>query len=185
MKSLSYRVVKSNIFRSDFRYVTEYFAANRKAKEGQNPQYNISLNHLKHTREFAELMDAITSSDWFSEIPNIIDERGDKEVFTVMFDQAEARGLAIGEARGLAIGEARGIAIGEARGRIIGEIIGTIRILYEDVHLSPEEILHKIIEKFSLKETDAKSYVEKALGVKLSESDLTAMEEPSSSSSRI
>ena len=177
MKSLSYRVVKSNIFRSDFRYVTEYFAANRKAKEGQNPQYNISLNHLKHTREFAELMNAITSSDWFSEIPNIIDERGDKEVFTVMFDQAEARGLAIGEARG--------IAIGEARGRIIGEIIGTIRILYEDVHLSPEEILHKIIEKFSLKETDAKSYVEKALGVKLSESDLTAMEEPSSSSSRI
>ena len=169
MKSLSYRVVKSNIFRSDFRYVTEYFAANRKAKEGQNPQYNISLNHLKHTREFAELMDAITSSDWFSEIPNIIDERGDKEVFTVMFDQAEARGL----------------AIGEARGRIIGEIIGTIRILYEDVHLSPEEILHKIIEKFSLKETDAKSYVEKALGVKLSESDLTAVEGPAFSSSRL
>ena len=90
-------------------------------------------------------------------------------MFTVMFDQAEARGL----------------AIGEARGRIIGEIIGTIRILYEDVHLSPEEILHKIIDKFSLKETDARSYVEKALDIKMSESDLTAVEEPASSSSRL
>ena len=69
----------------------------------------------------------------------------------------------------------------EARGRIIG----TIRILYEDVHLSPREILHKIIEKFSLKETHAKSYVEKALGVKLSESDLTVVEKSASCPSKL
>ena len=168
---------KVKMFQSDFRYVAEYFVANRKAKEGQNSQYNISLEHLENAREFAELMNAITNSKRFSEIPKIIKERGGKEVYTVMFDQAEARG----EARGISIGEARG----EARGISMGEIIGSIRTLYEDVNLSPREILQKIIKKFSLKKDDAKSYVEKTLDIKMCESDLTAVEEPASSSSRL
>ena len=188
---------KVKMFQSDFRYVAEYFVANRKAKEGQNSQYNISLEHLENAREFAELMNAITNSKRFSEIPKIIKERGGKEVYTVMFDQAEARGEARGisigeargEARGISIGEARGISIGEARGEArgisMGEIIGSIRTLYEDVNLSPREILQKIIKKFSLKKDDAKSYVEKTLDIKMCESDLTAVEESASSSSRL
>ena len=46
-------------FQSDFRYVAEYFVANRKRKEGLEPQITITLEHLKHVEEFIELMNAI------------------------------------------------------------------------------------------------------------------------------
>ena len=96
--------------------------------------------------EFAELMNAITNSDRFSSIPKIAKERGEKAVYTLMFDAAEARG--------------------EAR----GEIRGTIRTCYEDFQLSPMEILRKIMDRFSLEEKDAKTYVEETLGVTLGSS---------------
>ena len=143
-------------FTSDFRYVAEYFVANRRMKEGQEPQYTITLEHLKHVEEFAELMNAITNSDRFSSIPKIAKERGEKAVYTLMFDAAEARG------------EARGIAKGEIR--------GTIRTCYEDFHLSPMEILRKIMDRFSLEEKDAKTYVEETLGVTLGSSTPTLAE---------
>ena len=78
-------------------YAAEYFVANRRMKEGQEPQYTITLEHLKHVEEFAELMNAITNSDRFSSIPKIAKERGEKAVYTLMFDAAEARGEARGE----------------------------------------------------------------------------------------
>jgi len=90
-------------------------------------------------------------------------------VFTIMFDEAEARGIAKGEA----IGEARG----EARGKMMGAIEEAIRIYHDDLHLSPMMVLQKIIYRFSLKETDARKYVEETLGVNLSES-ATVMAEP-------
>ncbi len=139
-------------FTSDFRYVAEYFVANRRMKEGQEPQYTITLEHLKHVEEFAELMNAITNSDRFSSIPKIAKERGEKAVYTLMFDAAEARG--------------------EAR----GEIRGTIRTCYEDLQLSPMEILRKIMDRFSLEEKDAKAYVEETLGVTLESSTPTLAE---------
>ncbi len=98
-------------------------------------------------------------------IPKIVKERGEESVFTIMFDEAEARGIAKGE------------AIGEARGETRGEIRGTIRTCYDDFHLSPIEILQKIINKFSLQETDARKYVEETLGVTLGES-ATVLAEP-------
>ena len=74
-------------------------------------------------------------------------------MYTLMFDAAEARG--------------------EAR----GEIRGTIRTCYEDFHLSPMEILQKIMDRFSLEEKDAKTYVEETLGVKLNQSTLVMAED--------
>jgi len=58
---------------------------------------------------------------------------------------------------------------GEARGEARGKIKGTIMICYEDLHLSPIEIIQKIITRFSLPETDARKYVEETLGVTLGE----------------
>ena len=143
-------------FTSDFRYVAEYFVANRMVKEGQEPQYTITLEHLKHVEEFAELMNAITNSDRFSQIPKIAKERGDKNMYTLMFDLAEERG--------------------EARGKAKGKIEGAISTYYEDYHLSPMEIIQKIIGKFSLDEKDAKNYVEETLGVTLDSSAPTMAE---------
>ena len=51
--------------------------ANRMKKEGKEPKYTITLDHLKHVEEFVELMNAITNSDRFSMIPKIVKERGE------------------------------------------------------------------------------------------------------------
>ena len=91
-------------FRSDFRYVAEYFVASRKRKEGMKPEFSITFEHLKHVEEFIELMNAVTNSDRFSVLPKLIKERGGDTMMTILFDEAEARG----EKRGIAIGEARG-----------------------------------------------------------------------------
>ena len=63
-------------FKSDFRFVAEYFVANRKRKEGKEPVMETSLEHLKHVEEFIELMNAITNSDRFSYLPEVMKERG-------------------------------------------------------------------------------------------------------------
>ena len=72
--------------------------------------------------------------------------------------------------------EERGEARGEARGVAKGEIRGTIRTYYEDYHLSPTEILQKIMKRFTLEEKDAKTYVEETLGVTLESSAPTLAE---------
>ncbi len=114
-------------FRSDFRYVAEYFVASRKRKEGLKPEFSITVEHLKHVEEFIELMNAITNSERFSVLPKLMKERGGDTMMTILFDEAEARGekrgISIGEARG----EKRGISIGEARGEKRGIAIGEAR----------------------------------------------------------
>ena len=65
----------------------------------------------------------------------------------------------------------------EARGKMMGAIEEAIKIYHDDYHVSPMEILQKIITRFSLQETDARKYVEETLGVKLGE-PATVMAEP-------
>ena len=89
-------------FKSDFRFVAEYFVANRTRKEGKEPVMETSLEHLKHVEEFIELMNAITNSDRFSYLPEVMKERGEDTMMTILFDEAEKRGEARGEARGKA-----------------------------------------------------------------------------------
>ena len=126
-------------FQSDFRYVAEYFVANRKRKEGLEPQITITLEHLKHVEEFIELMNAITNSDRFSSLPKLIKERGDEAVYTILFDEAEER----------------------------GEIKGTIKLYNDEMGLSPQEIVAKIMNRYpSLKESEAKQYVKNTLSIK-------------------
>ena len=141
------------MFKSDFRYVAEYFVASRKKKEGLTPEFTITLDHLKHVEEFIELMNAITNSSRFSSLPKLIKERGGDNMMTILFDEAEARG------------EARGKAIGEARGKAIGEIIGAIRLYHDEMNLMPAEIIKKIMVRFNLKRAEAEKYVEETLGL--------------------
>ena len=166
-------------FQSDFRFVAEYFVATRKKKEGVEPTFTIGLEHLKHVEEFIELMNAITNSDRFSRLPKLINERGENTMMTILFDEAEARGQARGEAigqtrgeaigeargqaRGEAIGEARGQARGEAIGQARGEVMGAIRIYATEMHLSPSEIVQKIMTRFSFEQEEAEQFVSSVL----------------------
>lgn len=94
-----------NSFKSDFRYVAEYFVANRKRNEGQIPEFMITAEHLKHVEEFVELMNAITNSDRFSYLPKLYKERGGGSMYTILFDEAEERGEKRGEKKGEKKGE--------------------------------------------------------------------------------
>ena len=58
-----------------------------------------------------------------------------------------------------AAAEARGKAIGEAQ----GEIKGTIKLYHEEMGLAPQEIIIRIMKRFSLDEETARTYVETTL----------------------
>lgn len=140
------------LFRSDFRYVADYFAGSRKRKEGIQPEFIYpALDHIRHVKEFSELMNAITNTQRFSKLPDLAVKRGSETMWTIFFDEAEARG------------EARGKALGKEEGRIER----TIEIYYYEMHLSPSEIIGKIIGKFSLTQDQAVRYVEETLNLQM------------------
>ena len=58
-----------------------------------------------------------------------------------------------------AAAEERGKAIGEAQ----GEIKGTIKLYHEEMGLAPQEIIIRIMKRFSLDEETARTYVETTL----------------------
>jgi hypothetical protein len=122
------------LFRSDFRFVAEYFVASRKRREGLTTEFNITVDHLRHVEEFIELMNALTSSDRFSVLPKLIKDRGGDSMMTILFDEAEAR----------------------------GEIKGTI-LTYDEMGVKPSDIVGKIIQRFSLKKEDAEASVKSTL----------------------
>lgn len=85
------------MFKSDFRYVAEYFVESRKQKEGLEPKFKNSLDHIKHVEEFVELMNAMTNSKQFSDLPIILNERGGETMWTYLFDDARKEGKEQGE----------------------------------------------------------------------------------------
>ena len=76
-----------------------------------------------------------------------------KDLLKEYFAEAEARAEARGAARGKAIGEAQ------------GEIKGMIKLYHEEMGLAPQEIIIKIMERFSLDEETARTFVESTLGL--------------------
>jgi len=138
-------------FKSDFRYVAEFFVATRMRKEGKDPVFTVTPAHLIHVEEFIELMNAITKSRKFSDLPKLIKERGNESMYTILFDEAEERG------------EKRG----ERRGERRGEIIGVIKFCHDELHLPPTEIVKKIMPRFDLKKDEAEKYVAEVLNLEL------------------
>ena len=123
-------------FRSDFRYVAEYFVASRRRKEGKTPIFTITVDHLKHVEEFVELMYAVTNSDRFSALPKLIKERGGDTMMTILFDEAEARGEARGEFKKLFDQVKKKVLKNKSLEQIIDECESTeeeIRPIYDSV----------------------------------------------------
>ena len=76
-----------------------------------------------------------------------------KDLLKEDFAEAEARAEARGAARGKAIGEAQ------------GEIKGMIKLYHEEMGLDSQEIIIRIMERFSLDEKTARNFVESTLGL--------------------
>ena len=58
-------------------------------------------------------------------------------------------------------------ARGEERGEAIGEIKGAIRLYRDEMSLSSEEIIDRIMKRYLLDRKDAERYVEETLGLEL------------------
>lgn len=56
-------------------------------------------------------------------------------------------------------------AAAEARGEGRGEIKGAIKLYHEEMGLAPQEIIIRIMKRFSLDEETARTYVETTLGL--------------------
>ncbi|MBR2528259.1 MAG: hypothetical protein IKE58_07310 [Blautia sp.] len=80
-------------FKSDFRYVAEYFVQTRRKKEGLEPIFSLTLKHLTHVKEFIDLMNAITNSKIFTGLPDGVTERSDKTMMTYIYDDAYEKAL--------------------------------------------------------------------------------------------
>ncbi len=55
----------------------------------------------------------------------------------------------------------------EARGIRHGEIKGFVLLYSEEMHLMPEDIVRKIMQRFSLDSNTAEKYVEETLGLQI------------------
>jgi hypothetical protein len=56
-------------------------------------------------------------------------------------------------------------AAAEARGKASGKIEGVIQLYHEEMGLAPQEIVVRIMSRFSLDEETAQKYVENTLGL--------------------
>jgi hypothetical protein len=56
-------------------------------------------------------------------------------------------------------------AMAEARGKASGKIEGVIQLYHEEMGLAPQEIVVRIMSRFSLDEETAQKYVENTLGL--------------------
>ena len=109
------------LFKSDFRFVAEYFVQTMRAKEELDPVFELPLDELKHVEAVIDLMNALTNSRRFSDLAKFIEDGRKGTMMTYLFDEAEARGIAKGKAEAEANmtylfdeAEARGIAKGKA-----------------------------------------------------------------------
>lgn len=68
-------------------------------------------------------------------------------------------------AEDIAAAEALAEARGEARGKASGKIEGAIQLYHEEIGLAPQEIVSRIMSRFSLDEKTAQEYVENTLGL--------------------
>ena len=153
-------------FKSDFRFVAEYFVQNRKYREGLIDEIHLSEEEVKHAHEVAELLKAITGSKKFFKEESLNTGRSGKEMFTTYLEDVEARAERRGEIRGIRIGEKRGERRGEKRGERRGEIKGAVRIYRTEMGLKPNEIMPKIMSQFNISEKAARKYVKNTIGGK-------------------
>ena len=124
-------------FHSDFRVVADYFSQMRK-----NNKYVPSTETLKHVEAVLQLLSVMTQDTRFEDVLKW--EKGPEggvQNMCEVLDRVEAIGMEK------------------------GEIKGAIRIYREEMNLSPDEIVRKLVTKFTLDEKEAWEYVNTAMGV--------------------
>ena len=132
-----------NYFHSDFRIVADYFVQMQR-----NGDYIPGKEVIKHVEAVLQLLSVMTGDTEFKEFVNVEDglvREGGIYSMENFLSKARAEGKVIGEA--------------------IGEIKGTIKIYHEEMNLSPQEIVDKIMSRFSLERSEAEKYVEETLGL--------------------
>lgn len=114
-------------FKSDFRYVADYFVQMRLTND-----YKPSPNTIEHVDAVLKLMSVLTGDQRFEEgIPAIQRKKGAISMESVL-DRIEDKGRAQGRTEGITIGEKR------------GELKGKVSVYYIDMRLSPEQIAQKL-----------------------------------------
>ena len=130
-------------FKSDFRFVADYFVQIRK-----NRDYKPSRETIRHVDELLKLMTVLTEDERFIEAQNQ-SEGGVRNMCEVL-DRAEERGRAEGKAEG----KAEGRVEGRAEGKIVAyaDVGLTVTEIAEKMGLSEEEIKTVLKEEGILKE---------------------------------
>lgn len=113
-------------FKSDFRYVADYFVQMRLTND-----YKPSPDTIEHVDAVLKLMSVLTGDRRFEDaIPEISQVKGGVTMESIL-NRVENKGMK------------KGIAIGEKRGEKRGELKGKISVYYNDMGLTPDEIAQK------------------------------------------
>ncbi|MGN0363851.1 MAG: Rpn family recombination-promoting nuclease/putative transposase [Bilifractor sp.] len=116
------------MFRSDFRYVAEYFVQTR-----TNQTYKPEPGILNHVDAMFKLLSILTGDRRFADVAVELPEKGVKMSEEVL-DVIENRGIEKGRIEG------------RNEGRIEGRKEGKIEVLYTMFHYSPERIAEELNE---------------------------------------
>ena len=116
-------------FKSDFRFVVDYFRQMRK-----NGDYIPSSEEITHVREVLQLMSVLTEDHRFEDAYNDAQETGEVKTMSEVLDRVEQRGFDKG-------------------------IYALIDAYREDMALDDQSIIRKLAVRFSLTEDQATRYV--------------------------
>ena len=87
------------LFRSDFRFVAEYFTQVRKLKEGEIDAVNMSPEEIVHVGEVLELIEVMTGDRKFTEAYNM-SVKGGLALMTTLSDILIGQGISQGISQG-------------------------------------------------------------------------------------
>lgn len=120
---------QASYFKSDFRFVVDYFRQMRKGGD-----YVPSTDEITHVREVLQLMSVLTEDHRFEDAYNDAQNTGEVKTMSEVLDRAEQRGLDKG-------------------------IYALIDAYREDMALDDRSIIGKLAERFDLTEDQAERYV--------------------------
>ena len=117
------------LFRSDFRYVADYFVQTR-----LHGDYIPAPGELDHVDAVLKLLSVLTGDHRFEEAMDVLPEKGAQ--MCEVLDAVENRGIEKGREEGK--------IQGRLEGKIEGRLEGKIEILYYTLHYSPQKIADQL-----------------------------------------
>ena len=127
-------------FRSDFRFVAEYFVQNRLNKDGKETKYILTMDHLVHVEEFLELMEAITGDSGYADDYHVIIEEGRNATMETVMQRRAAKSREDGRKEG------RQEGILETLSSLVKKGLISLADAAKEAGLSPAEFQSKMAE---------------------------------------